>query len=108
MTHDPRRPAQESGHQDQEDQDDHAGHLGHEDHDDIGCIEAIEAFYAYLDGELDDPGSIAEFERHMAHCRSCFSRAQMERLLTNRIKESARTAAPDALKDRLRDLMKKF
>ena len=67
-----------------------------------------EAFYAYLDGELDDPDSIAEFERHMAHCRSCFSRAEMERLLTGRIRESAKAEAPEALKDRLRDLMKKF
>jgi predicted anti-sigma-YlaC factor YlaD len=44
-------------------------------HHDIGCLQAIEAFYAYLDGELEDPKSIEEFEDHMKHCRSCYSRA---------------------------------
>ena len=87
---------------------DGSNHPDHPDHDDIGCLEAIEAFYAYLDGELADPESIAQFEHHMAHCRSCFSRAQMERLLTERMKASARTEAPAALKNRLRNLMKKF
>jgi len=80
----------------------------HPDHDDIGCLEAIEAFYAYLDGELDDPESIAQFEHHMAHCRSCYSRTQMERMLNERMKASGRSTAPDALRDRLRNLMKKF
>lgn len=78
------------------------------DHDDIGCLQAIEAFYSYLDGELDDPGAIAEFEHHMAHCRSCYSRAQMEQLLTERMRDAAKSQAPDALKSRLRNLMKKF
>ena len=54
----------------------------HQHDDDIGCLEAIEAFYAYLDGELDDPQSIADFEHHMSHCRSCFSRAEVENMLT--------------------------
>ena len=76
--------------------------------DDIGCLRAIEAFYAYLDGELDDPESIAEFEHHMAHCRSCFSRTQLERTLTQRMKETARSEAPEALKSRIRNLMNKF
>ena len=37
---------------------------------DIGCLRAIEALYAYLDGELEDPGSIEEVEHHLSHCRS--------------------------------------
>jgi len=80
----------------------------HADHDDIGCLQAIEFFYAYLDGELDDPISVAEFEHHMAHCRSCFSRAQVERMLTARLKETARPQTPATLKSRLRNLMDKF
>jgi anti-sigma factor (TIGR02949 family) len=77
-------------------------------HDDIGCLQAIEAFYAYLDGELEDPKSVTDFERHMSHCRSCFSRAEVERLLTERIRGSASTAAPPALRSRLRRLMDEF
>ena len=75
---------------------------------DIGCLQAIEAFYAYLDGEIEDPKSIEEFEHHMRHCRSCYSRPDVERLLTQRIAESARAKAPEMLQDRLRALMDKF
>lgn len=77
-------------------------------HDDIGCLQAIEAFYAYLDGELDDPESIANFEQHLSHCRSCFSRVEVERILTERIRDSRRSRAPEALRARLKDLMKKY
>ena len=76
--------------------------------EDIGCLEAIEAFYAYLDGELTDPKSIADFEHHMGHCRSCFTRAEIERLLTERMRATANSHAPQDLRSRLRRLMKEF
>ena len=79
-----------------------------DDPDDIGCLEALEAFYAYLDGELDNPESIADFEHHMSHCRSCFSRTELERTLTERMKDSGKSQAPDALKARLRNLLDKL
>ena len=78
------------------------------DSDDIGCLEAIEAFYAYLDGELADAESIANFEHHMQHCRSCFSRADMERAMTRRLRETGQSRAPEVLRERLRKLMKRF
>jgi anti-sigma factor (TIGR02949 family) len=75
---------------------------------DIGCLQAIEAFYAYLDGELDDPDSIAEFEHHLGHCRSCFSRIEMEKTLNRRMQETARNSSPEVLRDRVAKLMKRF
>jgi len=78
------------------------------DHDDIGCLQAIEAFYAYLDGELSDPGAIEDFEHHMSHCRSCFSRAEVERLLNKRMREGGTGKAPDELRHRVRRLMDEF
>jgi anti-sigma factor (TIGR02949 family) len=72
---------------------------------DIGCLQAIEAFYAYLDGEIEDPKSIEEFEHHMRHCRSCYSRADVEKLLSQRIADSAKTKTPEMLQNRLRNLM---
>ena len=72
---------------------------------DIGCLQAIEAFYAYLDGEIEDPKSIDEFEHHMRHCRSCYSRADVEKLLNQRIADSAKTKTPEMLQDRLRGLL---
>lgn len=76
--------------------------------DDIGCIEALEAFYAYLDSELESPDAIADFEHHMEHCRSCYSRSGIERALTEHIRNSGKSRAPDALRARLRNLIDKF
>ena len=74
-------------------------------HDDIGCLEAIETLYAYLDGELGDEISIEQVEKHMAHCRSCYSRKDVERALTEHIRRSQRETAPAALQTRLKKLM---
>jgi anti-sigma factor (TIGR02949 family) len=80
----------------------------HDHDDDIGCLRAIEAFYAYLDGELDDPASIAEFEQHIRHCRSCYSRKEIETLLSERLKQTADAHAPKRFRDRMRKLMDEF
>lgn len=82
--------------------------MNHDHREDIGCLKAIEMFYAYIDGELDHPESLAEFENHLQHCRSCFSRAEFEGLLTDRLKAAAAERAPDSLRDRLRILMDNF
>lgn len=78
------------------------------EHGDIGCLEAIEAFYAYLDGELSEPRAIEDFEHHMSHCRSCFSRAEVERLLNERLRRTGNSKAPDDLRNRVRRLMDEF
>jgi len=75
---------------------------------DIGCLEAINALYEYLDGELDNPELVAEFEQHLSHCRSCFTRAEAEKLLTDRIRKSAENHAPSELRSRLGKLMDEF
>jgi anti-sigma factor (TIGR02949 family) len=77
----------------------------HPEHDEIGCLQAIEMFYAYLDGELDDPRDIEDFEKHMEHCRSCFTRTEMEKLLTNRLKDVAEQRAPERLHRRVSKLI---
>jgi len=75
-----------------------------DDRHDIGCLQALEMFYAYLDGELE-PDSVEDFEHHMAHCRSCYSRAELEGLITERLRAAAARPTPDALKRRLRILL---
>ena len=76
--------------------------------DDIGCLEAIEALYAYIDGEVEDDLSIAKVEKHMTHCHSCYSRAQIEKALTQHMKRSSRSRASQGLQNRLRDLVGKL
>jgi len=75
--------------------------------EEIDCLQAIEMLYAYLDGELDDE-ELEQYEHHMGHCRSCFSRSQLETALNQRIQDSAKDKAPDALQERLRNIIDKF
>lgn len=81
----------------------------HEHHDeDIGCLEAIEWLYAYLDGEIKDPGLVAQVEYHLDHCRSCFSRTEMERALAARLRDASGAEASDELKARVDTLLDKL
>lgn len=76
---------------------------------DSDCLQAMDHLYAYLNGELDSQSeTLAIVEHHLDHCRSCFSRAEMERLLNQRLKESSKEKTPEALKKRLRNLMDSF
>ena len=75
--------------------------------EEIDCLEAIEMLYAYLDGELDGE-ELAQYEHHLGHCRSCFSRSQLETALNKRIQDSGKDEAPDALQNRLRNLIDKL
>ena len=72
---------------------------------DSDCLEAFDHLYAYINGELNDENTLAKIEHHLGHCKSCFSRAQMERELNDRIKKSGKDKTPESLKNRLRDLM---
>jgi len=72
---------------------------------DTDCLEAFDHLYAYLNGELKDELTLAKIEHHLGHCKSCFSRAQMERELNERIKKSGKEKAPESLKNRLHDLI---
>lgn len=79
------------------------------DHDDIDCTEAFDHLYAYLHGELGDATMRAKLEHHLGHCRSCYSRSQMEQALNERLKQEAgKDKTPASLQQRLRDLMKDF
>jgi len=76
--------------------------------EDIGCIEAINGLYAYLDGEIDDQDAIEKIEHHLGHCRHCYSRTELERALSERLRKSAKEKAPEKLQHRLRDLIDRF
>ena len=75
---------------------------------DSDCLEAFDHLYAYLNGELKDPKTLAKIEHHLGHCKSCFSRAQMERQLNERLKNSGKQKAPESLQKRLRNLLDDF
>jgi anti-sigma factor (TIGR02949 family) len=81
-------------------------HPSHES--DIGCLEAIEGLYAWLDNEIDDADSIREIEEHIRHCQSCYSRAEMEKALTEHIRKTARTEDSESNLDSLKSRVHKI
>ena len=72
---------------------------------DSDCLEAFDHLYAYINGELKDPRSLAMMEHHLGHCKSCFTRAQMERELNERLKKSGKDKTPETLKNKLNKLL---
>lgn len=72
----------------------------------IDCVEAFDHLYAYLNDEITNQVDLVNIEHHLSHCKSCFSRAQMERKINQRMKEeSEKEKTPESLQNRLRDLM---
>lgn len=73
----------------------------------ITCEEALRELYAYLDRELDPP-SQAAIEQHLRVCRACFSRAEFERRLKERLRATHSAKAPAALQARLRKVLEEY
>lgn len=78
-------------------------------HDEIDCTIAIEQLYAYLDNELEDEDE-KKFEQHLDHCRSCFSRIELETALSKRMKQATAASddVPESLKHRIQSLIDDF
>lgn len=70
----------------------------------IGCEEALRRLADYLSRELE-PGERAAVERHVSRCRSCFSRAEFESLLEERLRDLGREEAPAGLQSRIRRVL---
>ena len=74
----------------------------------IDCLEAIGQLYAYLDGEMLDKTQNAQMEQHLAHCKSCYSRSQMEMAINNRLESMNKTDGPESLQEKLRSVIDKL
>lgn len=71
------------------------------------CEDALRRLAAHLDGELER--SIhGEMERHLARCRSCWSRAQFEKRLREQVEALGREPVRPELGERVRTLIRKF
>lgn len=77
------------------------------DHEIRTCEDALRVLAAYLDGELTEVAG-AEVERHLEKCRSCFSRAEFERRLKERVATSGHAEVRPELKNRVRDILRSF
>ena len=73
----------------------------------MSCEQVLDHLLEYLDCELDAHTS-SEIDQHLEECRGCFSRAEFERRLNARLRDSGSEPAPSSLRDRIKDLMERF
>ena len=73
----------------------------------ISCEEALRLLAAHLDGELDAAHN-QSMERHLARCRSCFSRAEFERGLKSELAALAGQPVRPSFEERIRGLIERF
>jgi anti-sigma factor (TIGR02949 family) len=71
------------------------------------CEDALRLLAAHLDRELDHATG-AEVERHLATCRSCYSRAEFEKRLKASLAELGREPVRPELERRVRGLIGTF
>lgn len=71
------------------------------------CEDALRVLTEHLDGELQAVRQ-RELERHLEKCRSCFSKAEFERRLKDRIAATGRRAVSPVLSERVRTMIRQF
>ena len=72
----------------------------------IDCEEAVRRLAAYLDRELD-PIATEDVQRHLETCQSCYSRAEFEQRLKERIQQELKVdSVPLEFEERMRLLMR--
>lgn len=76
-------------------------------HDHIHCEEVITHLFAYLDGEIDAEKR-RQIDRHLEECRGCFSRAEFEKALRQKVKQLGKEQSPRSLEERLKRLVDRF
>jgi anti-sigma factor (TIGR02949 family) len=69
------------------------------------CLEAFDLLYAYLNEEIENEETLARIEHHLGHCKSCCSRAEMERQINERLKQAGKDKTPESLQKRIRGLI---
>ena len=77
------------------------------EHRTVDCEQVVRLLLAYLDGEVSD-NERGDVDRHLALCRSCFSRAEFERRLRSHLVELRQGAVPTEFEQRIRLLMSHF
>lgn len=74
--------------------------------DPIDCEEALARLAAFLDDELEEARS-DEVRRHLETCRSCYSRAEFERRLKERVRSDLKAdEVPERFEERMRGLLR--
>lgn len=73
----------------------------------IGCEEALALLLEYLDQEVAAT-TRRQVDHHLEACRSCFSRAEFERRLKDKLRTAGREPAGEAFQVRIKLALKQF
>jgi mycothiol system anti-sigma-R factor len=73
----------------------------------MNCEKLLQVAYAYIDGDSTEI-NITEVEAHLDLCRECFSRVDFEKLLRKCMQAKTSHTCPDALKERIKNILNQF
>jgi anti-sigma factor (TIGR02949 family) len=73
----------------------------------MSCQQALERLLEFIDGELSG-GEHDGLERHLLTCRTCWSRAEFEKRLKERLSDLPSDEASAAARERIRALIRGF
>lgn len=71
------------------------------------CEDALRVLAEHLDGELEAARE-RELERHLETCRHCFSRAEFERRLKEKVAAAGRKPVSRGLSERVQTMIREF
>jgi len=75
--------------------------------DKIHCEEVIAQMLGYLDGEIDAAKRV-QIDRHLKECRGCFSRAEFEKALRDKVRRTGEERPSPTLQARIKTLIEQF
>jgi anti-sigma factor (TIGR02949 family) len=75
--------------------------------DDIGCEQALKRLLEFVDHELSD-SEHDSVEQHLRVCRNCCSRMEFESRLKERVSALSTADVSSGIRDRVRNLIKRF
>ena len=74
---------------------------------DMGCEQALKRLVEFVDGELAESDH-DNVEQHLRICRDCCSRMEFESRLKERLSTLSSDDVPSTIRDRVRELIKRF
>jgi anti-sigma factor (TIGR02949 family) len=73
----------------------------------MGCEEALKHLLEFIDGELSNSEQ-ESVDRHLRACRGCCSRMEFESRLKQRLSTLSSEDVSSTVRDRVRNLIKRF
>jgi anti-sigma factor (TIGR02949 family) len=73
----------------------------------MSCEKVVQSVWEFLDRDMT-PDTIAELQKHLDLCRSCFSRVEFEIALRENCRSKTNHTCPEKLKLRIRQIIELY